>query len=103
TPPTLRMLKGGDHITLHRYGKRVYLYLGTWVATVGGDFEMRVARADYDSPIEANQVDSQTGEVLRSLPDNKLDGFNGMKKFIKVTFRDSAGSVVKHKKYEWCP
>ena len=61
---------GGSEPAAHRAGARadaaaasrreVPLNVRTWVAATGGDFELRVARPDYDSPVGIVQVDSVT-------------------------------------------
>ena len=58
TPPSLKLAGPGGTVKLPRFGGGfVPLDLSAWVAATGGDFELRVARPDYDSPIGIDQVD----------------------------------------------
>ena len=79
------------------------LDLGVWVAATGGDFELRVARPDYGMPRAIAQVDSATGEALRSLPPTVLDGWQGLDRFVTVAFRDARGTVVARRPFTFCP
>ena len=64
--PSLRLLAARSEVTVERDGNgSVYLDPGVWITPVGGDFELRVGRVDYESPITITQVDSATGAALR--------------------------------------
>ena len=92
--PSLRLIGPSRELTLPRVKGKVSLNVRTWVASTGGDFEVRVARPDYDSPAGIVQVDSVTGAVLRDLPDDTLDGWFGFSHFIEVVVTDSTGQEV---------
>jgi hypothetical protein len=101
--PSVRVLAGTHRVTLHRYGPRVILNLGVFAASVGGDFELRASRPDYSSPVGVVQVDGQTGDVLRTLPSDTLDGWHGLGDFFGVAFRDADGAVVARGHFGFCP
>ena len=101
--PSLRLIGPSRDLTLPRVKGKVSLNVRTWVASTGGDFEVRVARPDYDSPAGIVQVDSVTGAVLRGLPDDTLDGWFGFSHFIEVVVTDSTGQEVARGSFTFCP
>src|SRR5215470_12874231 len=68
TTPTIRLLTATDHIKVLRE-RRNYVNVdpGAFVTPVGGGFELRVSRPDYDTPIAVEQVDPGTGTTLRTI------------------------------------
>jgi len=102
-PPTLRLFAASSHVTLYQYGRRTLLDLGVWIAAQDGAFQLNVSRPNYDLPVSAAQVDAQTGDVLRPLPDTTLKGFKGLADFTHVVIRNEAGNVVFSKLYTFCP
>jgi hypothetical protein len=101
-PPSLRLVKAGNHQTLTRFDGRVLLDLGVWVAAAGDDLRLEVSRPDYDSPVGIVQTDSE-GAIIQDLPDDVLDGWQGLREFIGVSFRNTAGRLVAGGKYRFCP
>jgi len=102
--PTLRMFAAQSEMTVERDRHDVvYLDPGVWITPVGGDFELRVGRVDYDSPITLTQVDSATGQVLRELPADMLDGWFGLKDFARVKVLDGDGERVLGYRMSFCP
>ncbi len=101
--PSLRLLAAQDRVPLGAHKGRVFLYdLGVWAEAVGGAFELRVTRPDYEA-FQATQVDPHTIDVLRSIPADLLDGWHGLSNFTHVVFRDRAGDVVARKSFTFCP
>ena len=49
-----------------------------------------MSRPDYDSPLGIVQTDADTGDVIRSLPADTLDDWNGLAAFLEMTVMDSA-------------
>jgi hypothetical protein len=101
--PSVRLVSPGGHVTLYRFGGRVTLDLGVWVAATGGDFRLDVARPDYDTPVAIEQVDAQTGDVIRDLPEETLDGWLGLSSFVRVAVRRPTGKYVAHGDFTFCP
>lgn len=101
--PSVRIVAAKNEVTLRRYGRIVPLDLGVYVAATGGPFQIRAARADYDQPIQAVQVDAATGDVLRTIPDARVAGWRGLYQFVWVTFRNAAGDVVARRRTAFCP
>lgn len=100
--PSVRLLAAQNRVRLVRRSHRepVFLTLGIYVASVGGAFELHVARADYDTPIEASQVVSG---VEVPLPDTAIDGFSGLKDFTTTTLTNTMGEVKARLTSTWCP
>jgi lysyl oxidase len=104
TDPSLKLAGPGGTVKLPRFGGGwVPLDVSAWVAATGGDFELRVARPDYDSPIGIDQVDPVTGTVLRDLPEDVLDSWFGLSGFIQVTARNSQGVWAGGGRFNFCP
>jgi hypothetical protein len=102
-PPSVRLLVADRTVTVHVEGDGVPLDIGAYAAAVRGDFELRVSRADYDSPLQISQVDSETGDVVRPLPADVLKGWGGLKRFFHVRFKNEAGRVVAERDVAFCP
>ena len=104
TDPSLKLAGPGGTVKLPRFGGGwVPLDVSAWVAATGGDFELRVARPDYDSPIGIDQVDPNTGVVLRDLPEDVLDNWSGLSGFIQVIVRNSQGVWAGGGLFNFCP
>lgn len=103
TGPTLRLLAARQQVTLTRFGTRVFLNLGVWAAVTDADLQFRVVRPDYESPPTLAQTDPETGEVLQELPPELLDGWRGLRRFVRVTFRNQAGERIATRRFTFCP
>ena len=102
--PSVRLLSPSGPVTLYRENRRVALVqLPVWLAATGGDFELRVSRPDYDTPVGITQTDAATGAVIRDLPDDTLDDWNGLSAFLEVTVLDSLSNPIKQRSFTFCP
>lgn len=96
-PPSLRLVPTQEHVHLQRLGDQVHLDLGVYAAAVGGAFRIDVRRDGWTGPITA----TQGGRVV---PADLLDGFGGMKGFVRVAFADAAtGRTVARTSVTFCP
>lgn len=103
-PPTLRMFAATSVVDVERDRRdNVWISPGVWIASVGGGFELRASRPDYETPVGLVQTDAVTGEALRSLPVELLDGWSGMKDFLHVTVTDPDGRIVLRRVLTFCP
>lgn len=102
-PVSLRVFSVESSVELPRYRRSVPLELPVYIAPVGGDFELRVWRDDYDSPVRIAQFDAATGEMVRELPAERLDSWSGLADFIEVTLHDAAGELVASTSSTFCP
>jgi Lysyl oxidase len=100
---SLRLFSGADEATLFKYGRRIPLYLPIWIEAIGGDFEVRVSRPDYDTPIQAAQVDPLTGATTRVIPMDAIQDWFGFRDFMTATFRTSDGTEVASTTMSFCP
>jgi hypothetical protein len=84
--------------------ERVVLALG--VNLVAGDrpLEIHVKRKSYQDPIVADQLIGRGARKrTRRLPAELLDGFNGLKDFIRLTLTDDSGQEVVDRNQTFCP
>jgi lysyl oxidase len=103
-PPTVRVFAASTDVTTERgRGAFVFVDPGIWVASVGGAFELRATRPDYDTSPGLVQTDATTGAVLRTLPAELLEGWSGLSNFFHVRVRDVDGNVVFRQDLSFCP
>jgi hypothetical protein len=103
-PPSLRLFAASSHIDIQRVNRGVTWFdPGAWIASVGGAFELRVTRPDYDTPVGVVQTDAATGAPLRTLPADLLDGWFGLGNFLHLSVRDADGKVVLRQASTFCP
>jgi Lysyl oxidase len=103
--PSLRLFvtKSERRVVRRDSGRPVFLNLGLHLAPVGGPFELRVRRTSYRAPITVEQVvHSPTGDVSRPLPADVLEGWEGLKSFLKVEVTNAAGRVVARRSADIC-
>ena len=64
--PSVRLVAGTDKVTLKRPpGRRAYLDIGAYVASIGGAFEIWASRPDYDTPVSVWQVVRSGGTITK--------------------------------------
>jgi hypothetical protein len=104
TTPSLRLFAAASTITAERGARdRVVVDPGVWIASVGGPFELRASRPDYDTPVSLAQTDAGTGAVLRDLSPELLDGWAGLKDFVHIAIRDLDGKLALRSPMSFCP
>ena len=105
TIPSVRLVTGADKVTLKRpEGRRAYLDLSTYVASVGGAFEIWSARPDYDHPVQMWQVVRQNGAITKFLlPTSAGQDRLELDRFLHVTVKDDAGAVMMDRYQGYCP
>ena len=94
--PVVKLIVAQNSITLTSFRGRVYLDPGVYVASLGSALQFDVQRASYTKPITLTQVIYRPGggTTTRSLPSSLLDGFNGLRDFLRLSVADTAGQVV---------
>lgn len=103
-PPSIRLLPPlTSPVTSYSFRGRVPLDFGVLVSAVNGNVELRVSRADYESPLTAWQSDSETGALLQTLPPENLKGWNGLRRFFRYTITTRTGAPVKTLYRPLCP
>jgi Lysyl oxidase len=102
--PSVRLFSPTESVRVTRHRTRVQLPdLPVWVASVNGDFELRVSRPDYDTAPGLVQSEAGTGAVVRDLSEEKLDGWSGLGSFLEVTVTNSGGTPIREKSFTFCP
>jgi hypothetical protein len=103
--PTVKLIAAQNVITVPRFGGMVFLDPGIWVASLGSPLEFDVQRVTYLQPVTITQVIHLPGggTRIRALPRTLLDGFNGLRDFVRMTVRDASGKVVARRPGEFCP
>jgi hypothetical protein len=76
-----------------------------WVASLGSPLEFDVQRVTYLQPVTIRQVIHLPGggTRIRDLPSSLLDGFNGLRDFVRLTVTNSKGTVVARERAGFCP
>ncbi len=103
--PTIRLVSGIDKVTLRRSpGRRAYLDLGAYVASVGGAFEIQASRPDYDTPVSVWQA-VRSGNMVTQypLPSSVESDWKGLSRFVHVVVTDADGTVVLDRFHPFCP
>ncbi|MEO8422683.1 MAG: lysyl oxidase family protein [Actinomycetota bacterium] len=103
--PTIRLVSGTDKVTLKRPpGRRAYLDIGAYVASVGGAFEVWASRPDYETPVSVWQI-VRSGDTLTKypLPSSVEHDWKGLSKFVHVVVTDADGKVVLDRFHAFCP
>jgi hypothetical protein len=109
TQPPLRLEASTTNVTLLRLAQpggssRIQLDLGTYVVAGADPVEIRVTRKSYDDPIVASRIVFRNGvREAEPLPAGIVTGWNGLSKFLHVTFTDAAGKKVYDKDRDFCP
>ncbi len=101
--PSVRLVGATRQVELRRTRRGVPLDLGVYVAAVGGDFVVHARKAAYDRPVAATQVDAATGASLRTVPGSMANDWKGLKRFARVEFRRSDGSLAAGRTLPFCP
>ncbi len=94
--PVVKLIVAQNSITLMSSRGRVYLDPGVYAASLGSALQFDVRRASYTKPITLTQVIYRPGggTTTRSLPGSLLDGFNGLRDFLRLSVANAAGKVV---------
>jgi hypothetical protein len=104
TTPTIQLVTASSRIRVEgRRGHFIQVDPGAFVTPVGGAFELHVGRPDYDTPITLDQVDPATGDTVRSIPSDMLDGWYGLRRFAEIEVLDPDDNSVSRQVLTFCP
>jgi len=95
----LRLLSAPATVTAYTYRGRAYFDAGLRVAALGEPFQLWSNRASYNQPIKTVWRRA-SGDV--ELPLGTMTGFSGLPGWIKMTYRDRAGTVVRRSSHDVC-
>jgi hypothetical protein len=100
---TIKLIATTTEITATaRSGGGVSLDPGVWIGAVGGDFQIRLSRADLRSEITAAQTASD-GSQIQPIPAEDLAGWDGLARFLHVSVLDAGGHSVFRSVIGFCP
>jgi hypothetical protein len=102
--PVVKLVVAQNSITLQSFRGQVFLDPGVYAASLGSALQLDVQRASYTKPITLTQVIFRPGggTTTRSLPASLLDGFNGLRDFLRLSVADTAGKVVASTRLVFC-
>jgi hypothetical protein len=103
--PVLTLEAAQQRVTVGSVQGYVDMDPGIWVVSLGSALQFDVRRASYTKPVTITQVihPPHGQATARPLPATVLDGWNGLKHFIRMTVRNSAGRVVASPWLTLCP
>lgn len=102
--PAVKLVAAQRAFNVPRYGRFVYLDPGVYVTAVGSPLQFDVSRAGYGQPIRISQVIRSRDHVtVRMVPRNMVKGFIGLRKFVRITIKNSAGKIVSNRVNAFCP
>jgi Lysyl oxidase len=103
--PTVKLIAAQNTITVPKFGRQVFVDPGIWAASLGSALEFDVQRVTYLQPVTIAQVIHLPGggTRIRALPRSLLDGFNGLRNFVRLTIRNASGKVVGRRLADLCP
>jgi hypothetical protein len=87
-------------------GQAAYAQLPVWVTPNGhGDFDLRVERADYESPLTVRQVVHADDGTTSSydVPGVATQGWRGLRNFATTTITSPTGEVTTMTQRPFCP
>ena len=103
--PTIKLVVAQNYIQVPQFGKSVFLDPGVYIAAFGSQLEFEVQRASYTKPLRMAEIIHlrHGGTIVRKLPWWLIDGWNGLKRFMQLTVRDSHGKFVATRFVPFCP
>jgi hypothetical protein len=101
----VKLVAAQNYFTVPRFGKFVFVDPGVYVEAVGSQLEFRVQRASYAKPLTLTRVIHLPGggTELRKLPAWLLNGWNGLRRFLRITITNSHGKNVASRVIPFCP
>jgi hypothetical protein len=105
TGPTVKLVAAQRKLTLPQQGGDVILNPGVYVAAFGSQLRFDVERASYSRPVRIYQVIHLAGRgtVTRRLPGWTLDGWNGLRRFVRISVTNRAGNHFASLLEPFCP
>ena len=103
--PVLELAAAQHSITLDSFGGQVFLDPGIWVEVLTSPLQFDVRRVSYARPFTITQIIHTPGggTVRRPLPASVVQWNGGLRRFLTLTARNSAGKVAASQKIPFCP
>ncbi len=103
--PSARLVVAQRSITVQKFGRVVFIDPGVYVAALRAPLEFEVQRASYAQPLTLTEVVHLPGHVtqFRRLPSWLLNGWNGVRRFLRITIANTTGKIVASHVLAFCP
>jgi len=103
--PVIRLEAAQRSVTVRSTKGSVHMDPGIWLSSLGSALQFDVQRASYTKPVTLTQViHAPSGAAeKRPLPARLLDGWSGLKHFVRMTVRNASGTVVASPWLTFCP
>jgi len=103
--PRIKLIVAQNYFTVPRFGKQVFVDPGIYVASLGSPLQFDVQRASYTKPLTITQVIYLPGgrQEVRPLPAWVVDGWNGVRRFVRLTVTNADGKIVGSSLLPFCP
>src|SRR5262249_36842882 len=91
--PGIKLITAQAHLALPTFRRSAFLDPGIWVASLGSALQLDVQRASYTQPVTLTQIIRTPWGTTRyrPLPAAVLDGWKGLRDFIRLTVRNHSG------------
>ncbi len=105
TGPTVKLITAQRQINVPRFGKFVFMDPGVYVVAVGSALRFDVRRTSYAKAITATEIIKGAGGQItkRPVPRREFEGWRGLRRFLRLTIRNSAGKIVGSRLTTFCP
>ncbi len=102
--PTVKLIATQREVKLYSFRGQVFFDPAVYIASLDAALQFDVGRPSYTKPVTISQViHSAAGTTSRPLPNWMLAGWNGLRHFLHVTIRTSAGQVIRREGLNFCP
>jgi hypothetical protein len=102
--PRIKLTEAQKSVTIFSFRHRVFLDPGIWVSSLNAPLQFDVQRRSYTTPVQLTQVLSgKSVSLVKLLPSDLLDGWNGLAHFLHLTLKNSAGKTVSSLRLTFCP
>lgn len=104
--PILRMIDAQNSVTISEYKNHpVSVDPGIWLASIGSDFRLDVRRAGLTGQMRITQIIKAGDDHIerRQIPSALLDGWAGLKNFLRFTIRNLKGKLITSVDITFCP
>jgi hypothetical protein len=103
--PVVSLIVAQRVITAQKFGNEVFFDPGVYVGAAHSPLQIDVGRRSYTSPVTVTQIIHLGGGGIRrrQLPAWVNDDWTGLRNFLHLWVRDSAGKVVLSQNLTFCP
>jgi hypothetical protein len=101
----VKLITAQQNIRVPVFNGRLFLDPGIYVVATGSRLQLNVQRASYKRPLTINRVIQRPGGGTRLArwPHSTLDGLKGLRSFLHLTIKNSAGKTVASRLLNFCP